>query len=183
MNTMNNRMTDKIAGGEMKTDRQLPLFGLPVLATLICAFFLGLSNTNTVHDSNESITKSTVVRQLSSLPFPRLSATSDVDDVVSEYPAYLRFVVEVGKDIDPVTARGLQQTYDKLRRRDARGAARFLRGLRFEMVQKLEFMGINPQTVTTSSPVMRQWIGRYIKAWHREADEYLFRSIAFRERK
>ena len=51
------------------------------------------------------------------------------------------------------------------------------------MMQKLEFMGINPKTVDTSTPVMRQWIRRYLKAWHREADEYLFRSIAFRERK
>ena len=48
------------------------------------------------------------------------------------------------------------------------------------MVQKLELMGTATASVSTSSPVIRNWVRRYLKEWYREADEYLFRSLAFR---
>lgn len=122
------------------------------------------------------------VRQPASLPFPRHQSSSDKSDILSEYPDYLRFVLEIGKDVDPQTAQFLSKNYQSLRKRDPSNAARFLKGLRFEMVQKLELMGMSPSSVSTATPSVRQWVKRYLKEWNREADEYLFRSIAFRTR-
>lgn len=148
--------------------------GLGLALTLISSNGLRGNSDYTVSDSE--------MRQPSSLPFPRHRGTKDVDDILSDYPDYLRFVMEIGKDVDPATTQKLGATYTSLRKRDPKGAARFLRGLRFEMVQKLEFLGTSHASVTTSTPVVRQWVRRYLKEWHREADEYLFRSIAFRNR-
>lgn len=129
--------------------------------------------------SRSSLSSDISARQLASLPFPRHASTSDDGDVLSQYDDYLRFVQVIGRDVEPTTARNLQATFEKLRKRDPKGAARFLRGLRFEMVQKLEFLGASPTQISTSTPIMRQWVKRYLKEWHREADEYLFRAIAY----
>jgi hypothetical protein len=101
-----------------------------------------------------------------------------MDDILKEYPAYLNFVLEVGKDVDHTGANRLSSTYQKLRHRSPEFAARFLKGLRFEMVHKLELMGTAPSHLTTQSPVMRRWVARYMKEWTRECDEHLFRSYA-----
>lgn len=163
--------------GYPRNDRQLTLHGLAITAFLV--LLLGMSGSEVSQYGNDDST----MRSLSSLPFPRHEATKDEGDVLSEYPEYLRFVLAIGKDVDPSTSSKLAKTYEQLRKRDPRGAARFLRGLRFEMVQKLEFSGANLATVNTSSPEMRNWVRRYISAWYREADEYLFRSVAFRSRR
>jgi len=156
---------------------QLTLHGLAITAFL--TVLLGMSGNTVSQYGNDHST----ARSLSSLPFPSHEATSDEGDILSDYPEYLRFVLAIGKDVDPSTAGKLAKTYEALRKRDSKGAARFLRGLRFEMVQKLEFMGASTASINSSSPVMRTWVRRYITAWQREADEYLFRSVAFRSRR
>jgi hypothetical protein len=55
-------------------------------------------------------------------------------------------------------------------------AARFLKGLRFEMVQKVELMGVAPQSLNTHTPEMRRWVKRFLPDWVREADEQWFRA-------
>ena len=112
------------------------------------------------------------------MEFPDVANTTDVDDVLSDYPAYLQFVLEVGRKVNPKLSARLEQRYTQLRKRDPQGAARFLRGLRFEMTQKLEMTGTNPSTVTTNNPSIRRWVAKFLPAWHREADEYWFRSFA-----
>src|SRR4051794_38280388 len=78
-------------------------------------------------------------RRVSSLEFPRHELTSDVGDILSDYSDYLRFVLEIGRRTNPRSAALLERKYLALRKYDKELSARFLRGLRFEMVQKLEF--------------------------------------------
>jgi len=117
-------------------------------------------------------------RSLSSASFPQHGEATDVDGVLGQYRDYLSFVLEIGSQTDPRGAARLRQTYAKLVKRDPALAARFLRGLRFELIQKLEMLGFPPATVTARQPVIRKWVTRFLPAWHREADEYLFRSVA-----
>lgn len=119
-------------------------------------------------------------RDLTSASFPEYSVTSDEDDILRDYPAYLRFALTVGKEVDNATAQKLRTNYVNLRKRSPRFAARFLKGLRFEMVQKIELMGANPSSVTTRTPEMRRWVAKYIKEWNREADEHLFRALTMK---
>jgi hypothetical protein len=168
-----------------KSERRLPLKWLPVWALSVGGFVLsglGLHRV-TASEIGSVHTTARYVRGLASLPFPRHGATNDVDDILNDYQDYLKFAAAIGRDVDPSTTQKLLKTYDKLRARDRKGAARFLRGLRFEMVQKLEFMGISQKNVTTQTPAVRSWVRRFLKAWHREADEYLFRAIAYRSRR
>lgn len=118
-------------------------------------------------------------RDVASLGFPTYESTSDEGEILGDYPAYLNFVLEIGKNIDHSTASRLAQTYVKLRKKSPVGAARFLKGLRFEMITKLELMGASPQNINTQTPEIRRWVGRYIKEWLREADEHLFRAYAY----
>jgi len=154
---------------------KVTLNGLAITAFLI--LLLGMSGNYVAQDEVSS-----QERSLSSLPFPRHQSTSSQSEILSDYPDYLRFVLAIGKEVDSGTAAKLGKTYDMLRQRDPKGAARFLRGLRFEMVQKMEFMGANPSSMNTSNAMIRSWVKRYLSSWHREADEYLFRSIAFKSR-
>ena len=135
--------------------------------TLFTAFFLISARTD-------------VERKLSSSNFPSVSVTYDTDEMLERYPVYLDFVLSIGKATEPEYSKKLANTYAALRKKDPRGAARFLKGLRFELVHKLELVGMNPAHVTTATPAVRMWVTRYIKAWYREADEYLFKAIAVR---
>lgn len=119
-------------------------------------------------------------REVSSVDFPRVTETNDEDRILKTYPAYLTYVLEVGAETDAATARKLGETYQSLRRRYPTAAARFLKGLRFEMVQKIELMGLAPHQASTRSPEMRRWVHRFIKEWHREADEHLFRAVVLK---
>lgn len=121
-------------------------------------------------------------RDLTSGSFPDISATSDQDDILSTYPLYLKFALAIGKEVDNATARKLSANYSALRKRSPQFAARFLKGLRFEMEQKLELMGASPASITTHSPEMRRWVAKYMKEWNREADEHLFRAITMKVR-
>lgn len=109
---------------------------------------------------------------------PRVSQESDVDDILESYPAYLHFVVDVGREVDNANTKRLVRIYQTLRKKSPAGAARFLKGLRFEVVQKVELLGVNPDRVHSRTPEMRRFVGRYMKEWVREADEHLFRSIS-----
>ncbi len=117
-------------------------------------------------------------RSIASMAFPQVSTESDTDDIISNYTTYLRFVLEVGSQTDSRTAQRLAQTFEKLRGHYPQGAALFLKGLRFEMIQKEEFMGASPAALSSSSPEMRRWVGKFMKDWLRECDEQLFRSVA-----
>ena len=109
--------------------------------------------------------------------FPNLRATHDQGDILDDYPAYLTFVLEIGRQVDISTAKRLETTYSNLRKRSPQGAARFLKGLRFELVQKLEFMGLPPSDASTSNQTLRRWVAKWQREWLREADEHYFRSF------
>ena len=111
-----------------------------------------------------------------SLRFPVVSVERSTDGILDSYTDYLKFAVEVGKDTDRESAQKLIKIFDVLKKRNPRGAALFLKGLRFEMIQKIELMGIEPQEISSSNAIMRRWIGKYMKEWVREADEHLFRA-------
>jgi hypothetical protein len=149
----------------------LIMLGVGVLATTSS----GQSSFWSLYTANLSLAE----RHLDSvLAFPLVRESSDEEDILRTYPAYLAFVVTVGRDVDAPTTKKLVNTYENLKRRSPSGAARFLKGLRFEMVQKVELMGIPPRRLTTKSSQLRPWVNKYLKEWAREADEQLFRSIA-----
>ena len=107
--------------------------------------------------------------------FPDVEQTSGTESILESYPPYLHFVLVIGKRVNPRSAKRLRITYSRLRKKDPRGAARFLKGLRYELVNKIRRHGYRPASVTTRSRMMRQWVKRYLPLWHREADEHLFR--------
>lgn len=117
-------------------------------------------------------------RDLASMAFPQHRATNDQGDILDEYPEYLQFALTIGRDTNPRLASEIETRYRKLRRADEKLAARFLKGLRFEMVQKLELVGMSPKRVTTQTPALRRWVTKYLGAWLREVDEYQFRAYA-----
>jgi hypothetical protein len=110
--------------------------------------------------------------------FPNIQAQNDVNDILDVYPTYLQFVVEVGREVDNSNTQRLIQIFNRLKKQNPTGAALFLKGLRFEVVQKVELMGSNPSHVNTRTPEIRRFVGRYMKEWVREADEHLFRSVS-----
>ena len=52
-------------------------------------------------------------RHPDAMSFPHLANTSDVDEVLNDYPAYLRFVLEIGKDKDKKTAEKLEHMLNR----------------------------------------------------------------------
>lgn len=117
-------------------------------------------------------------REVASMAFPQHKATSDVDDIMDDYPEYLKFVLEIGRDVNPKVASQIETRWAKLKKADERLASRFLKGLRFEMVQKMELSGMSSARVTTNSGFMRTWVKKYMGAWLREVDEYQYRAYA-----
>lgn len=114
------------------------------------------------------------------IAFPQIAESNDTDDILETHPQYLRFVLAVAQGIDSASAERLHKNYQRLLKYDRDGAAHFLKGLRFEMVTKLELMGASPRSIKTTSPEMRRWVSRFVKDWSREADEHLFRVVALR---
>lgn len=125
-----------------------------------------------------SVSRFELSRSPSSLSFPQVETERDSSDILASYPAYLKFVVEVGKDVDHSSTARLVKIFESLKRRSPKGAALFLKGLRFELVQKVELMGKDSREISTSNPIYRRWIQKYLKEWVREADEHLFRSYS-----
>lgn len=119
-------------------------------------------------------------RAIASMGFPSVNDASDEDEILKSYPAYLNFVLDISRETDARNAKRLNDLYQRLVRINPPGAARFLKGLRFEMVEKLELSGMNPAQATTRNPEMRRWVTKFLRDWTREADENLFRSIALR---
>ncbi|MFM8314969.1 MAG: hypothetical protein ACKOA8_11855, partial [Deltaproteobacteria bacterium] len=123
-------------------------------------------------------TSSQVSRNLSSTQFPQVETEYSTDGILDSYPAYLKFVYEVGKDFDRNSSAKLVKLYESRKRRNPRQAALFLKGLRFELIEKVQLMGKDPRQISSSSPEFRRWIGKYLNEWVREADEHLFRSYS-----
>jgi hypothetical protein len=107
--------------------------------------------------------------------FPSVRSVRDTSDILEDYQAYLDFVVQVGNHVDASSTRKMIATFTELKRRNPEGAARFLKGLRFELVDKAERMGKRQVNLTSQNPEIQKWVGRFIKEWAREADEHLYR--------
>ncbi len=112
----------------------------------------------------------------SSMTFPSVQPEDDTSDILASYPLYLKFVLEIGKEVDRNSAKKLESLYLGMKSHSQEAAARFLKGLRFEMVQKVELMGVAPQSLNTHTPEMRRWVKRFLPDWVREADEQWFRA-------
>jgi len=135
---------------------------------------IGLAVTNLYVQSLEE--KIDSAREPNAMEFPRVREQNDVDNILDDYQVYLNYVLEVGNQTNHKQAQRLNALYRELKRRDEGQAARFLRGLRFEMVQKLEMSGMSPERASTNHVGMRKWVKRFLPVWVREADEYLFRA-------
>lgn len=118
----------------------------------------------------------TARREITAMDFPKVREQSDLDDILSDYEVYLNFILEVGNQTNRKQAERLNAIYRNLKKKDEAQAARFLRGLRFEMVQKLEMTGLTPERASTNNTAIRQWVTKFLPVWLREADEYQFRS-------
>ncbi|MCB0403406.1 MAG: hypothetical protein KDD51_01375 [Bdellovibrionales bacterium] len=118
-----------------------------------------------------------------SFSFPDLPNYRDDGDVLDEYPAYLTFVVQMSERTQPKIAKGLEGKFNALRQRDPRGAANFLRGLREEILHKLQLTGVPVHRANASHPVLKKLVRDYLGEWYHEADEYLFRAVARRQEK
>jgi hypothetical protein len=110
------------------------------------------------------------------------SSFPDVDDVRGskamneQYVAYLQFVLAMGSTLDARQAKVLEDTFSKLKAKSPDDAAKFLKGLRYELVQKLSMMGAAPEQVSTRNTEMQRYVRATLPLWTREADEYLFRA-------
>ncbi|MFM8315980.1 MAG: hypothetical protein ACKOA8_17005 [Deltaproteobacteria bacterium] len=151
-------------------------YGVRSLKFLILGTVTLLLSTGTAYGAEAFKTKGQ--RQLSSLQFPLVETERSTDDILDSYPVYLKFVIEVGQNVDRAKASRLVKVFELLKRKNPKGAALFLKGLRFEMIQKVDLMGKDPRDITTSTPEYRRWIAKYLNEWVREADEHLFRAYS-----
>lgn len=110
--------------------------------------------------------------------FPTAEETSDVSDILEDYLPYAQFVLEIGRELSPAQANKFATLYNQLKKRDKVMAAKFLKGLRFEMNEKVELMGAAPSSLSTRHPEMRKWVVKYLPEWNREIDERMFRSYS-----
>lgn len=112
------------------------------------------------------------------MSFPQENDTSDVSDILEDYLPYAKFVIEIGKQLKPDQAEKFATLYNQLKKQDRKMAAKFLKGLRFEMNEKVELMGAAPSSLSTRHPEMRKWVVKYLPEWNRELDERMFRSYS-----
>ena len=119
-------------------------------------------------------------RDPASRPFPNSSSATEVDDILDNYAVYLQFILAVGNDVDHTAAKTITAKWAQLKKADRPAAARYLKGLKFEMDQRMQLTGGSSKRMTSDSPAVRGWVKRYIKDWQREVDEHLFRSYATR---
>lgn len=110
--------------------------------------------------------------------FPQVASVSDKDDMLDSYQVYLQFVAEIGREVDAGNTQKLLKVFHSLKKRSPEGAALFLKGLRFEMIQKADLMVLSPAAITNRTPEYRRFVAKYLRTWVREADEHLFRSYA-----
>lgn len=108
--------------------------------------------------------------------FPQVREKKDEDDILEYYPAYLNFILEIGNLVNrPVAHKINQMYYSNLKKHPAHAAA-FLKGLRFEILQKVQMAGMNPDELSTRNPEMKKWVTKYLPIWLREIDEHWFRA-------
>lgn len=110
--------------------------------------------------------------------FPNVNSTSDTDEMVEAYLPYLQFAMEIGREVDAPNTKRLAVVYSNLKKRSPSGAALFLKGLRFEMIQKADLLVQSPGRINNRTPEYRRFVAKYMREWVREADEHLFRSYA-----
>lgn len=158
--------------------RALSLYSISVFA--LSALVAGITITHGNERNSWVYSASLDARDPASRPFPNVSSTSDVDDILDNYVVYLQFILAVGNDVDHQAAKGIAAKWNQLKKNDRAAAARFLKGLKFEMDQRMQLTGGSSKRMTSDSPAVRSWVKRYIKDWYREADEHLFRSYATR---
>jgi len=107
--------------------------------------------------------------------FPLVRTVRDSSDILKNYQPYFDFVVQIGNQVDSTSTRKMVASFVELKKRNPEAAARFLKGLRFEMMDKAERMGRRQDGLTASNPELQKWVGRFIRDWAREADEHLYR--------
>ena len=107
--------------------------------------------------------------------FPSVRLVKDTSDILTHYQPYFDFVVRIGNQVDASSTRKMVASFSELKKRNPEAAARFLKGLRFELVDKAERMGRREVSLTSQNPEIQRWVGRFIKEWAREADEHLYR--------
>jgi len=110
-----------------------------------------------------------------STAFPMVRTVRDSSDILNQYQPYFDFVVRIGNEVDASSTRKMIASFTELKKRNPEAAARFLKGLRFELMDKAERMGRREVSLTSQNPEIQKWVGRFIKEWAREADEHLYR--------
>lgn len=100
---------------------------------------------------------------------------STASDVLENYQHYFDFVVRIGNQVDAGSTRKMVASFSELKNKNPEAAARFLKGLRFELVDKAQRMGKREASLSPQNPEVQKWVGRFIKEWAREADEHLYR--------
>ncbi|MCB0416359.1 MAG: hypothetical protein KDD39_01835 [Bdellovibrionales bacterium] len=188
-------MLERAADTQRKVWKSQPVFlGRPALAhSLVRVLVVGVAAVLLIavaQDEAESKTAAMDVnvkmagpaRLPNSFSFPDLPHYRDDSDVLDQYPAYLEFVLRVSERTQPKLAKGLEGKFNALRQRDPRGAANFLRGLREEILHKLQLTGTPVHRANASHPVLKKLVKDYMGEWYHEADEYLFRAVARREK-
>lgn len=111
-----------------------------------------------------------------SMQVPYLKSTNDVGEINKAYPAYLNFIVAASQNINPAGAEKLRNLYEKTANKDKKAAARLLKGIHFEITQKIEMSPAGSKNLSSQSPAMKQWVKKYLPLWIREADEQYFRA-------
>lgn len=127
---------------------------------LICSAGLGRS----VHNESPSL--------------PRLEALNDDKEILEAYPAYLTFVYQMGQSLDKEYSEKFKDSYLKLYDTETRLAARFLKGVRYEILQYLQTRNLSLEEASLKNRRFSKWLTRYLRVWVREADELRFRSMA-----
>lgn len=112
--------------------------------------------------------------------FPYAEKEDDYDDMLEDYQVYLNFVVSVGRRVNSRRARNIAQKFSKLKSQDPREAARYLKGLKYEMDHRRLLTRKSRRALGSGSRYTRRWIGRYLDNWENELDEALFRSYVKR---
>jgi hypothetical protein len=181
VNTQVKKMKNVYRGIELpSTNRLMQRFqalSWTAAVVLVLSFLATSSSGSASIWSLFSVAEASAAGRNPSSTFPTVSSEDDTSDILRSYPAYLNFVLEVGRRTDARSAQRLEKTYQTLRARYPRAAALFLKGLRFEMVSKIELMGASPSSVNSNSAEMRRWVAKFMPEWSREADEHLFRAV------
>lgn len=101
---------------------------------------------------------------------------SDARDYIKDHQRYVELVAKVGNKVDPKNTRKMVRLFQVMKEKHPEAAKRFLRGLRFEIREKAQRMGVRP---SIKNRHFRKWVSKYMKEWAREADEHLYRVASY----